>query len=79
MYDLALRLLEYDPAFRATLRQAMRHSYFDRLAATLAFGDEDDAGGEEGEDVVSSAAAAENVVDLLEDGSTAAHILRLQI
>ena len=49
----------------------MRHAYFDRLAATLAFGDEEDGG--------AAAAAAENVVDLLEDGSTAAHILRLQI
>ncbi len=31
MYDLILRTLEYEPGRRVSLREAMRHNYFDRL------------------------------------------------
>ena len=31
MYDLILRTLEYEPSRRVSLREAMRHNYFDRL------------------------------------------------
>ena len=29
MYDLLLRMTEYDPVLRITLRETMRHEYFD--------------------------------------------------
>ena len=31
MYDLVYRTLDYDPQLRITLREALRHYYFDRL------------------------------------------------
>ena len=31
MYDLIGRMLDYDPTFRITLKETLRHGYFDRL------------------------------------------------
>lgn len=31
MYDLIARMLDYDPTFRITLKEALRHHYFDKL------------------------------------------------
>ena len=31
MYNLVSRMCEYDPTARATLREAMRHRFFDKL------------------------------------------------
>jgi len=55
MYDLLLRMADYEPQARITLREALKHGYFDKLAR------------------------ASEGVDAEEDGSTAAHILRLQV
>ncbi len=34
MYDLISRMLDYDPTLRITLKEALRHHYFDGEAAT---------------------------------------------
>ena len=31
MYDLIIRMLDYDPTFRITLKESLRHHYFDKL------------------------------------------------
>ena len=35
MYDLIARMLDYDPTFRITLKEALRHHYFDKLTTTV--------------------------------------------
>ena len=34
MYDLIARMLDYDPAARTGLREAVRHQFYDKLATT---------------------------------------------
>eukprot|EP00095_Tigriopus_kingsejongensis_P012728 maker-scaffold43_size480169-snap-gene-2.23 protein:Tk12728 transcript:maker-scaffold43_size480169-snap-gene-2.23-mRNA-1 annotation:"serine threonine-protein kinase doa" len=33
MYDLVIRMLDYDPTFRMTLKEALRHPFFDKLGS----------------------------------------------
>ena len=32
MYDLIIRMLDYDPTFRITLKETLRHHFFDKTA-----------------------------------------------
>lgn len=32
LYDLVIRMLDYDPTFRMTLKEALRHSFFDKVS-----------------------------------------------
>lgn len=35
LFDLVLRMLEYEPAQRVTLREALNHPFFDKVPAHL--------------------------------------------
>ena len=66
MYDLVSRMLDYDPTFRITLKEALRHHYFDCY-------DADDGGGKE------NAAPLLHSKSETEVERARRHILRLQI
>ena len=72
MYDLVSRMLDYDPTFRITLKEALRHHYFDCYGAD----DDDGRGGR-----VDKENAAPQLHSKSESEVERArrHILRLQI
>lgn len=66
MYDLVTRMLDYDPTFRITLKEALRHHYFESQA-------DHEADNKENIDVATAVAAA------VDEDVARRHILRLQI
>ena len=67
MYDLVSRMLDYDPTFRITLKEALRHDYFGCYA-------DDKENAAPSHQLISSHSAAETEVE-----RARRHILRLQI
>lgn len=44
LFDLILKMLEYEPSQRITLREAMSHPFFDKIPATQRLGDRASSG-----------------------------------